>query len=40
LLRLPPIRDIPDEAETLPLDHLEVQSYVGGLVKSFERRAA
>jgi len=37
---LPPIRDVPDEVETLRLDQIEVKSYVGGLVKSFERKAA
>mgnify|MGYP002526511304 FL=1 len=37
---LPPIRDVPEEVETLTMDQIEVKSYVGGLVKSFERRAA
>ncbi|MCH8047268.1 MAG: hypothetical protein IID44_26500 [Planctomycetes bacterium] len=37
---LPPIRDVPDEVSTLTMDQIEVKSYVGGLVKSFERRAA
>ena len=37
---LPPIREEPDEVETLTLDQIEVKSYVGGLVKSFERKAA
>ena len=37
---LPPIREVPDEVETLKLDQVEVKSYVGGLVKSFERKAA
>ena len=37
---LPPIHDVPEEVETLSLDQVEVKSYVGGLVKSFERRAA
>ena len=37
---LPPIRDVPDEVETLKLDQIEVKSHVGGLVKSFERKAA
>jgi len=37
---LPPIRDVPGEVETLKLDQIEVKSYVGGLVKSFERKAA
>lgn len=30
----------PDEVETLKLDQIEVKSYVGGLVKAFERKAA
>ena len=37
---LPPIRDVPDEVETLLLDRIVVKSHVGGLVKSFERKAA
>ena len=37
---LPPIRDEPEEVETLSLDQVDVKSYVGGLVKSFERKAA
>ena len=37
---LPPVREGPDEGETLKLDEIEVRSYVGGLVKSFERKAA
>ena len=37
---LPPIRDVPDEAESLKLDQVEVKSHVGGVVQSFERRAA
>jgi len=37
---LPPIRDVPDEIETLSMNQIEVKSYVGGLVKSFERKAA
>ena len=37
---LPPIREAPDEIETLPLDQIEVRSHVGGLVKSLERKAA
>ena len=36
----PPIRDVPDEVDTLKLDQIEVKEYVGGLVKSFERTAA
>jgi len=37
---LPPIRDVPDEVDTLTMNQIEVKSYVGGLVKSFERKAA
>ena len=37
---LPPIRQIPDEIETVQLDEVVIKSHVGGLVKSFERRAA
>ena len=37
---LPPIREVPEEVETLTMDQIEVKSYVGGLVQSFERRAA
>ena len=37
---LPPIREEPDEVDTLKLDQIEVKSYVGGLVKGFERKAA
>ena len=38
---LPPIRDgEPEEVVTLTLDQIEVKQYVGGLVKSFERKAA
>ena len=37
---LPPIRDVPEEVEMLKLDQIEMKSYVGGLVKSFERKAA
>jgi hypothetical protein len=37
---LPPVRYIPDENETVQLDEVVVKSHVGGLVKSFERRAA
>ena len=29
-----------DEIEALKLDQIEVKSYVGGLVKAFERKAA
>ena len=37
---LPPIREVPEVVETLTLEQIEVRSYVGGLVKSFERKAA
>ena len=37
---LPPIRTVPEEIDTILLNQVEVKSYVGGLVKSFERRAA
>jgi len=38
---LPPVRgEEPREVPTLNLDEIEVKSYVGGLVKGFERRAA
>ncbi|QDU92605.1 integrase core domain-containing protein [Lignipirellula cremea] len=37
---LPPVREEPEEVEKLKMDQIEVKSYVGGLVKSFERRAA
>ena len=37
---LPPVREEPEEVETLKMDDIEVKSHVGGLVKSFERRAA
>ena len=37
---LPPVREEPQEVDTLKLDQIEVKSYVGGLVKSFERIAA
>ena len=37
---LPPVREDPDEVDTLKMDEIEVKSYVGGLVKSFERKAA
>jgi hypothetical protein len=36
---LPPIRVVPEELETMSLDQIEVKSYVGGLVKSFKRKA-
>ena len=37
---LPPVGQPPDETDTLKLNHVEVQSHVGGLVKSFHRKAA
>ena len=37
---LPPIREAPDEIARLSLDQVEVKSHVGGLVKSFHRKAA
>lgn len=37
---LPPIRNLPDEVETLSLDQIEIKSYVAGIAKSFERKAA
>lgn len=37
---LPPVRREPEEVETLVMEQIEVKSYVGGLVKSFERKVA
>jgi hypothetical protein len=37
---LPPVRIEPEEVDTLKLDQVEVRSHVGGLVKSFARKAA
>ena len=37
---LPPIQEVPEEVLKLERDQIIVRSYVGGLVKSFERRAA
>ena len=37
---LPPVRKEPDEVVTLTLDQIVVKKYVGGLVRSFERKAA
>jgi hypothetical protein len=37
---LPPIREAPEEVDTLHADQIEVKSYVGGLAKSLERKAA
>ena len=33
---LPPVREEPEEVDALKLEQIEVKSYVGGLVKSFE----
>ena len=37
---LPPVRQEPDEVATLTMEQIDVKEYVGGLVKSFERKAA
>lgn len=37
---LPPVRILPDEIESLAPTDVIVRSHVGGLIKSFERRAA
>ena len=37
---LPPLGAVPDEVLKPIRDCIEVKSYVGGLVKSFERKAA
>ena len=37
---LPPIRDVPDDVETLTMNQIKAKSYAGGLVKSFERKVA
>lgn len=37
---LPPIREEPEEIESLSPNQIEVKSFVGGLVKSFERKVA
>ncbi len=37
---LPPIHEVPQEVPKLDRHQIVVRSYVGGLVKSFERRAA
>jgi hypothetical protein len=34
------MRELPDEVDTVKLDQIVVKSYVGGLVKSFGRKAA
>ncbi len=38
--RLPPILEIPDEVEKHSFEQVKVKSFVGGLVKSFERKVA
>jgi transposase InsO family protein len=37
---LPPIRELPEEVVSLKMSQIKVRSYVGGLVKSYERKAA
>ena len=37
---LPPIREVPEEVPKLDRDQIIVRSYVGGLIKSFERKVA
>jgi transposase InsO family protein len=37
---LPPIREPPEEVASLKMSQIEVRSYVGGLVKSYQRKAA
>ena len=37
---LPPIRESPEDVSKLCRDQIVVRSYVGGLVKSFERKVA
>jgi hypothetical protein len=37
---LPPVREEPEEVESLKLNQVEVKEYVGGLVRSFQRKAA
>uniref|UniRef100_UPI0030D85B12 integrase core domain-containing protein n=1 Tax=uncultured Rubinisphaera sp. TaxID=1678686 RepID=UPI0030D85B12 len=37
---LPPIREEPDEVTTISIDQIEVRQYVGGLIKSFDRKMA
>lgn len=36
----PPVHAVPDEVPKLDRDQFMIRSYVGGLVKSFERKAA
>ena len=37
---LPPVGEVPDEARVLGVSDVEVQTHVGGLIKSFVRKAA
>jgi putative transposase len=37
---LSPVRKETEECETISMEQIEVKEYVGGLVRSFERRAA
>ncbi|WP_166820054.1 integrase core domain-containing protein [Thalassoroseus pseudoceratinae] len=37
---LPPLAEAPDEIQSLTMDGVEIRSHVGGLIKSFERKAA
>ncbi|MCA9094955.1 MAG: hypothetical protein KDA68_15825 [Planctomycetaceae bacterium] len=37
---LPPIHSLPDEVPLVEANQVVVKTYVGGLVKSFERKAA
>ena len=37
---LPPVHTVPDEVPKLDRDQIMIRPYVGGLVKSFERKAA
>ena len=37
---LPPIRTVPEEVPSVSLKDVEIRSHVGGLVKSFARKAA
>lgn len=37
---LPPLAESPEEVITIKMDAVDVKSYVGGLIKSFERKAA
>lgn len=37
---LPPLRTVPDELDTLDIKNVVTRTHVGGLVTSFERKAA